>query len=137
MKNKKLPIHSILLIIGIGLTFVGVYLKNTGALPLVMPAILISGASLGTYAFIKLITLLTLSSEAQKQREIDFKDERNIAVRGSAAWTTNMVMLVVLALIGIILIYLYYFIPSLLVVGAIIIQSILLIVFSVFYDKKY
>ena len=58
---------------------------------MIMPVILISGASLGTYAFIKLITLLTLSSEAQKQRDIDLKDERNVAIRGSAAWTTNMV----------------------------------------------
>ena len=136
MKNKNYPLYLILLVIGILLMAGGLYYgKSSGENQLSSVAtgigIVLFGIAIG-----KLATLLVMTPEGQKKQDIDLKDERNVAIREKAAWKTNNIMITVLSVIGFALVFSDNLFAAILVVCAIMIQSVSIVVYSNYYSKK-
>ena len=136
MKNKNYPLYLILLVIGILLMAGGLYYgKSSGENQLSSVATGI-GIALFGIAIGKLATLLVMTPEGQKKQDIDLKDERNVAIREKAAWKTNNIMITVLSVIGFALVFSDNLFAAILVVCAIMIQSVSIVVYSNYYSKK-
>jgi len=136
MKNKNYPLYLILLVGGILLIAGGLYYgKSRGENQLSSVATGIGIAIFGI-AIGKLATLLVMTPEGQKKQDIDLKDERNVAIREKAAWKTNNIMITVLSVIGFALVFSDNLFAAILVVCAIMIQSVSIVVYSNYYSKK-
>ncbi len=95
MKNKKVK-NIVLLILGV-ISIIGAFFCYS------QDMVAIGGglSGFGTVSLVFNLIALLSKPEAQKANEIEEKDERNVAIRGKAAYASNMVMLGCFAIAGI------------------------------------
>ncbi|MDR2966666.1 MAG: DUF2178 domain-containing protein [Methanobacteriaceae archaeon] len=79
---------------------------------------------------------LKIRPEWNKRNRIVEYDERNILIRGKAAYATYVLSVVLLAIIGTVLIYLDYIFPAYLVTALMFVEFLALLFFTKYYGTK-
>lgn len=130
MKNKKTK-YIILIILGITAIIASLFFYMNGW-------VAIGGGLIGFGTASLLLSLIKLLSkpELQKANEIEEKDERNMAIRGKAAYTSNMIMLVCLCAACIFYMHIDQFITAMVFFGLLIILEASLLIATAVYGRK-
>ncbi len=130
MKNKKTK-YIVLIILGIITIIASIFLNMNGWIAVGGGLIGFGTASLG----LSLIKLLS-KPETQKANEIAETDERNQAIRGKAAYASNMIILVCLAVACIVYMQIDQWITAIVFFGLLVIQTISLLIATKVYGSK-
>ena len=80
--------------------------------------------------------LMKIRPEWNRRNKIVEYDERNTLIRGKAAYTTYVLSIVLLAIIGTVLIYLDYIFPAYLVTALMFTEFLALLLFTKYYGTK-
>lgn len=133
--KKEQTIYTVLLIIGIAVLIGGTaVLKITGFDNLLGGISGLSGAWIG----ISSIKLYQIKKKPKKFEEhiIGQNDERNIAIRGYAGYTTFITTLITISIMSLIFMFLDYTLPLIIGAGLLWIHIISFLIFTRYYGKR-
>lgn len=137
MKNnsKYFSIYALVFILGVGIflfgLFYGKHIDSTVFIGLT------SGAGIIVFsgALTKMLTAMLPENE-QKKMEIELKDERNTLIRQKAAWETQKVLIVLMSVGGFVLALSGNIFATCILAGILLVDSICIILFSNYYNKR-
>ncbi|NLK39213.1 MAG: DUF2178 domain-containing protein [Clostridiales bacterium] len=129
---KKRIIFVLLLPVGMFLLLFGIFAKDSvlsGALVGVGTIVLgLSGAGA--------VPVLARKDTALEQSKIDWQDERNKAIREKASWYTGIITIVAMGVSALVLTLIDQLVGACVIVGLLLLYSVSIIFFSVYFSKK-
>lgn len=131
MKMRAL-LYALLSPVGIGLLMWGLFSENP-----VMSGVLVGiGTVIMGLSAAKVVPLLSQGNGGNTDMEIEWRDERNKAIREKAAWVSGIILMAVMAVSALLLTLIDQLVGACVIAGLLLLYSVSILVFSAYFSKK-
>lgn len=129
---KKRIIFVLLLPVGMCLLFFGLFMQN----PILSGVLTGAGTIVLGLSAAWAVPVLARKDNAAEQSKIDWRDERNKAIREKASWYTGMITIAAMSVSALVLALIDQLVGAGVIAGLLLLYSVSIIIFSAYFSKK-